>query len=328
MTEPAQDSPYQQALLQAAALYAAAKAAPDPIEQLTTAVAVSARALRQVEDAALQAIQNMWRTTNPYDDRSVSTFATDAGRVMLQAQRTVAQITASSRTQQLRMAGVDVAVSPQVPDNVRGVTTSGDGRRKRVTVTYADGGERTVARGDSDTGKVMERVAKEYRTRAAEGRKHLEALQAADRRLAAILDGNLQRARTIVEERSVQQAAAKTVGLDRKVIGYRRVIHPEMSKGGVCGMCVVAADRKYKVGDLKAIHLECKCTVMEIFKDFDPGQQLNGKDLDALYGAAGGNTRDLLKRVRYTLVDHEELGVVLVGKKGAPIPYFAAPEPN
>lgn len=320
MTEPAQDSPYQQALLQAAALYAAAKAAPDPIEQLTTAVAISARALRQVEDAALQAIQNMWRTTNPYDDRSVGAFATDAGRVMLQAQRTVGQITASSRTQQLRMSGVDVTVSPQVPDNVRG--------RKRVTVTYADGAERAVARGESDTDMVMERVAKEYRTRAAEGRKHLDALEAADRRLAAILDGNLQRARTIVEERSIQQAATKTVDLDRKVIGYRRVIHPEMSKGGVCGMCVVAADRKYKVGDLKAIHLECKCTVMEIFKDFDPGQQLNGKDLGAIYGASDGNARDLLKRVRYKLVDHEELGVVLVGKKGAPIPYFAAPEPN
>jgi hypothetical protein len=29
-----------------------------------------------------------------------------------------------------------------------------------------------------------------------------------------------------------------------KIIGYRRVIHPEMSRGGMCGMCTEAADRR------------------------------------------------------------------------------------
>lgn len=321
MTEPVEGITYQQALAEAAALYAAAKAVPDPIGQLGTAVAVSARALRQVEDAALQAIMNIWRTTNPYDDETVTRFAADGGRVLLQAQRTVAQITASSRTQQLQLSGVNVAVSPQVPDNVRG------GGRGKATVEYADG-NRTIPRGDADTDKVMSRVAKEYRFQSSRGRTHAVALDAADRRLAAIVDGNLQRARVIVEERSIQQAQEKTADQDRKVIGYRRIIHPELSKGGVCGLCVIAADRKYKASDLKAIHLECKCTVLEIFADFDPGQQLNGKDLDALYATAGGNTRDLLKRTRYKLVDHDELGLLLTGKKGAPIPYFAAPEPN
>lgn len=323
MTAPA-ESQYQQALVQAAALYAAAKTAPDPIRQLATAVAVSARALRQAEDAALAAITGLWRTTNPYDDRAVTAFARDGGQVMLQAQRTVAQITASSRTQQLRLSSVNVTVSPRIPDNVRG-TSSETGK---VTVAYADAKDRKVSRADSGTARVLERVAKEYRYQTSRGKPHPDALDAADRRLAAIVDGNLQRARVIVEERSIQQAAEATTDLDRKVVGYRRVIHPEMSKGGVCGLCVVAADREYKVGDLKAIHNGCKCTVMEIFDDFDPGHELNGRDLDAIYKAAGGNTRQVLKRVRYKLVDHEELGLQLVGSKGAPIPYFAAPEPN
>ncbi|WP_280393057.1 hypothetical protein [Nocardia wallacei] len=321
MTAPEQTS-YQQALAQAAALYAATKII-DPLQQLGAAIDVSARALRQAEDAATQAITSLWRATNPYDDRSVNAFASNGGRVLLQAQRTVAQITASTRTQQLQLSGVNVTVSPQIPDNIRGTTSSGAVRRRRARMEYADGQTRTVPRGDADTDKVLARVAETYRYRAAEGQPHEDSLAAADKRLEVIVDGNLQRARTIVEQRSIEQAQKATVDLDRTVIGYRRVIHPELSKSGVCGMCIVAADRKYKVRDLKAIHARCKCTVVEIFEDFDPGKDLNGKDLNALYKAAEGNTRDLLKRTRYQLVDHDELGLLLVGKKGAPIPYFA-----
>jgi hypothetical protein len=41
------------------------------------------------------------------------------------------------------------------------------------------------------------------------------------------------------------------------VTGYRRVIHPELSKSGTCGLCVAAADRIYYVDDLMPIHTNC-----------------------------------------------------------------------
>lgn len=96
-----------------------------------------------------------------------------------------------------------------------------------------------------------------------------------------------------------------------KVIGYRRVIHPELSETGTCGLCMVAADRFYTVDDLLPIHDRCKCTIAPITKDHDPGMRLNREDLDALYKAAGGTAGDLLKRIRVSIHEHGELGPIL-----------------
>jgi hypothetical protein len=92
---------------------------------------------------------------------------------------------------------------------------------------------------------------------------------------------------------------------------WRRIIRPELSEGGACGLCVVAADRLYYREDLKAVHERCKCEVLPVYGEADPGLSLNRQDLDALYDAAGSNRGADLKRVRIAVETHGELGQVL-----------------
>lgn len=102
------------------------------------------------------------------------------------------------------------------------------------------------------------------------------------------------------------------------VLRYRRIIHPELSAGGTCGLCIAASDRIYKTEELMPMHDRCWCTVMPIIGENDPGFRLNQDDLGSLYADAAGDSdasgtsKQLLKRTRYRIEDHGELGQVLV----------------
>jgi hypothetical protein len=108
--------------------------------------------------------------------------------------------------------------------------------------------------------------------------------------------------------RQVQIDAMEELGVTR----YRRVLRPELSESGPCGLCVVAATRIYSISDLLPIHGRCKCETMPIVGDLDPGLSLNREDLERLYEAAGDSSaaKDL-KRVRVQINEHGELGPVL-----------------
>lgn len=98
--------------------------------------------------------------------------------------------------------------------------------------------------------------------------------------------------------------------------GWRRILRPELSQSGPCGLCVVAADRVYSRGDLLPIHDRCVCEVLPILGDLDPGLILNSDDLSRIYkeaGSTGGGKREggALKNVRVALTEHGELGPVL-----------------
>jgi hypothetical protein len=54
------------------------------------------------------------------------------------------------------------------------------------------------------------------------------------------------------------------------------------------------------------------CEVLPVYQGADPGITLNGDDLAALYAAAGGNTREDLRRINVVLTEHGELGPILV----------------
>lgn len=101
-----------------------------------------------------------------------------------------------------------------------------------------------------------------------------------------------------------------------KIIGWRRVVRPELSMQGPCGLCVVAATNWYTRQNLKAIHNLCKCVTLPVTKTQDPGLRMNQEDLranlDRIYGAAGGSTygKDL-KRLRVVVREHGELGPIL-----------------
>lgn len=104
-----------------------------------------------------------------------------------------------------------------------------------------------------------------------------------------------------------------------KIVGARRIIHPEWSKAGCCGLCVVAAHRRYRATDLQKIHDRCKCSVLPILElkdgtEIDPGQDLNNFDLanvdtDSIYDLAKGNDQQNLGQVRFKVGDDNKLSV-------------------
>jgi hypothetical protein len=102
------------------------------------------------------------------------------------------------------------------------------------------------------------------------------------------------------------------------ITGWRRVPHPELSKGGTCGLCWAASTRIYKTGELMPIHHDCHCLPMPVTAGHDIGSIINDQDLGALYGDAGSTDAAALKRTRYRVDEHGELGPLL-SPAGEPI---------
>lgn len=98
-----------------------------------------------------------------------------------------------------------------------------------------------------------------------------------------------------------------------EVIGYRRIIHPELSRSGSCGLCVVASAQFYKSEELLPLHGgSCNCTKLPITRESDPGLRINQDDLKRIYAAAGSTAGDDLVNTRVTITEHGELGPILV----------------
>lgn len=134
---------------------------------------------------------------------------------------------------------------------------------------------------------------------------------AAADRAAAVADMDIQLA-----DRAQSHATLTGHAERREITGWRRVIHPELSKGGTCGLCIAASDQIYHVQDLRPLHARCECTTLPVIDEQDPGSGLNNLDLSTLYEHAGGSTssRDL-KHTRYSVNEHGELGPVLTDGK-------------
>lgn len=130
--------------------------------------------------------------------------------------------------------------------------------------------------------------------------------QAAIERVQAVANTDTQLVVRAQAQRTMQ--AGEDKGL---VTGWRRVIHPELAINGTCGLCVAASDRIYKVSDLQPIHRRCNCVPAPILDGRDPGSLLNTADLNRLYKDAGSTGAKDLKRTRYQVSDHSELGPVL-----------------
>jgi len=312
----------------------------------TTVTAQSAEAMIVARERAAQAakrtIRALWAQTNPYDEASVARFAASAAKIMQSAQTAAGRAAAAGMAQQLAAVGIKVAPVTTYPVNIRaaGIDVGDDGKitlvHKPTTVDYSASpgrGKIIVTPHGSTTEEVFKRPAREFRFAQSEGHSGHDA---AHDRIDSLIDTNLMLAQRLAQQELLAKAALPPpVMLDSgkpyryidysgrtqyvreasKVIGYRRVIHPELSRGGTCGMCIVAADRIYHIHDLLPIHDNCHCTVSPVTKDHDPGNSLNDQDLKKFYGDAGGNTRAHLKRTRYQVDEHGELGAVLVPKK-------------
>jgi len=285
---------------------------PDPTpEQLVDAH--SAARQRLTDAAVLYAGTQAAEFGGWYDTDAITGFAGRVARRTQSSQRQTAAVTDAFLLRVLRLLlGRQVRSAGAV--NVGGL---------RVGVTPAG---------------VYGRVADTYRYQRRLGKDDAEALRLAVQRaeVAAELDVTLAfRAQvrstlTAVAERQqfVPLPRAETAGVvvdgadstpdevpadAGPVLGYRRVIHPELAKSGAsCGLCIVASDRAYSYEALLPIHGQCNCTVLPILVDSDPGLRINADDLTKLYEDAGGTAAKLLRRTRYRVEAHGELGPVLV----------------
>lgn len=281
--------------------------------------------LLDVEFAVEQAqdeVEGLWRDTDPFDGDAVELFSRAAAEVSVRTQRAVVDSTAWVKRGSAEALGLDTGFVPNVPDDVRVFNPD-------YPMKYADpsviiiGGEESLR---VPTYEVFNRPARELRREI----RRLEAEEDAfdpvvvqERAVKRVRDAVSMNA-TLAQRDTEMQYIEDIAERNRNVIGYRRVIHPERSLGGVCGLCLAASQRLYSRKDLKEIHFRCKCTVMEALKNVDPGFALNRQDLLNLYGLAGGTGADKLKQVRYRVSENGELGPVLKPAKGQTVEQFVS----
>jgi hypothetical protein len=152
---------------------------------------------------------------------------------------------------------------------------------------------------------VYQRPLEEFRYFESIGKKENEALALALQRVSTMADTDLTLGRR-EEARSIFEAS------DDKVIGYRRIIHPEQSQDGTsCGLCVVASTRLYHTSELMPIHDECNCDVLPVTLDADPGQQINEDDLALIIDETGSNIAGELLKTKVSFTEHGELGPII-----------------
>lgn len=172
------------------------------------------------------------------------------------------------------------------------------------------------------------RIADTFRYQQSQvdaGRQVQTATEAALERAEEIVELDLQlvlRAQTeafveaqppavVTDEASAEAAAAGPPPARPRLLGWRRIVHPELSKSGSCGLCIVASTRLYTKGEPHEIHARCNCLPMLVYEGADPGGIINLQDLERFYREAGANRRNELKNTRYQVDQHGELGPVL-----------------
>ncbi|AKJ72358.1 head maturation protease [Gordonia phage GTE8] len=178
------------------------------------------------------------------------------------------------------------------------------------TPTGVDAGPASAADvAEEDAARLEAELRREAALSDGEKRKLLEqvAQQEMEIRLERMVNDDIAMANRSAFRNAINAAPAGVI------TGYRRVLHPELSKTGQsCGLCVAASTRIYKKKDLLPLHNLCNCEPQEIVDGRDVGQQINDEDLDILYGEAGYSThRTDLSNTKWKIFDHPELGPVL-----------------
>lgn len=159
-----------------------------------------------------------------------------------------------------------------------------------------------------DLRRVYQRPIKLFRRKVAEGTPPAEAYAQAMRYAEVLTETN-----NSLASRDMAAEVLDRLGDEVGVTGYRRVIRPELSRTGTCGLCIVASDQVYRRRDLLPLHARCNCTVLPIVGQAggpgDPGNSFNNLDLATLYAAADGSSHGWdLKKLRVQVHEHGELG--------------------
>ncbi|MDE8648087.1 hypothetical protein PXH69_24210 [Rhodococcus qingshengii] len=258
-------------------------------------------------------LDRLLKNVNPWDGASVQQFVDAAAKISVAAQQQSVTLVSATQRSYFSDQGIDFDFIPEVPDEVR---LYSDRASEFVTPKLVRSGKEKVERLNVE--EIFNRPIREYRKNVKKGMDESKALAIVANRAKMYIESNV----ALAEREAETQIYAEAKRKSPKILGYRRVIHPEASESGVCGLCVAASDRMYYVEELKALHNRCKCEVLPVTKDLDPGLTLNEHDLAKLYDTAKGTSAKKLKQVRYKIDDHGELGPVLAPPRGETVQHF------
>lgn len=273
-----------------------------------------------VSNRVTSQIVSLWQKVDPYNGSAVQDFTDQASLFMTAGQQqTVFQATSMQKTalQLMDIRGLEDFV-PDVPDEVRLWAPD-------QNYEYAKPVTRRVGSSVSERIPVEElfnRPAREFRYLKSIGKSDKESLDRSVNRVKMIVDTNLSLAQRDAESQIIQEIPRASKSKS-KTIGWRRIIHPERSKSGVCGLCIAAATRVYGIEEMLPIHDHCRCTVLPVTESSDPGLDLNEEDFDVLYGPNGKTAANYLLTLSFKEEHHGELGPILVGTKGEGIIQFS-----
>lgn len=272
----------------------------DPSELLPI-VDAQAAARQEIVNRTVGGVERLVAAVDNFaDPAQVTAYATRAGQVVAAGQQGVAAVTNAYLTRlATAFTGDQLSLMPIAPE-------------MGATLRHLPEGQGWL--------DVYQRVARTYRVEyAATGDRDL-AFYRANLHARQMVETDLGLAyRTQVDTFLRGADSSWTPGRNYAgrasrrayLFAYRRVIRPELSKGNVCALCIVASDRTYYRGDLLPLHTGCHCEVMLVTKASDPGERMNREELDAIYGEAGGTDYKSLRATKYVVHEHGELGPVL-----------------
>lgn len=256
----------------------------DAVRRLIDAETVRQAAIR---DRAVQAVrEHLLRFEGWYDPILVARFSASIGNIVAAASTAAAATTAAYTARSATALGFDIL--------------------RTVTADPITGPLRL---GVDSWEQVYSRLAGAVRYDVSQGLSMVDAIERVVNRADAMVQTDLQLARRRQNSRTLRGTNARR---------YRRIIRPEASQSGTCGLCAVAADRTYRVSQLMPIHDRCKCTSLPDNEAQGFTFDLNEDELERIYGSTGVSREfgatyaENLLNVRVNVVNHGELGPVLV----------------
>lgn len=289
----------------------------DPVRELQTLIQAQAAVRDQQSKLAQTGVQQAFRRVTDWTDPAQTGPAvTSAVKAVQSAQRRVASVTDGYLARSTStiigkrvdaVGAIDVrSLRRKLPADVIESLAAG----RSISQTMAERAQSRVEAMPAED--VYGRIPQHVRfAQVARGMTPEQAELDGIRRAMAVADTDV-----MLADRAQSQKFF-SIRKPSGVVGYRRVIHPELGSGApVCGLCIVAATRLYHLEELMPIHARCRCSVAAVTAKADPGLQLNEEDLATVlstaYEAAGGNTAEQLKTIRVEYVEHGELGPMIV----------------
>lgn len=246
------------------------------LAQYAALVDAASQARKSISDQVAEFLRRLWAALSVqdrYNDARVAEFTAQAAQIVQQGRVATADVTDAYLSEVFDLMGLKMpTVALDITHQPRGIPLE----------------------------EEMLRGIKDFRRLRAAGVDELVASERGLVRDLKIADYDLNMA---MRDASHQR-------LSKSTRGFRRVIRPELSRTGVCGLCIAASHRVYRSDVLLPLHANCKCEVLPV-AGLDPGRLVNDADLRMVYDAVDSNTRDKLKQARFQVNEHGQLGPVL-----------------